>query len=69
MVWKQYLKTAPYIQGAIAIVAIALFLSQRFLPMQIAIVVLTMEIGAVIGAFWGVRLKRRLGGDPTMLSR
>ena len=65
MIWQQYRRTAPYVQLTILVVVATFALRSVPWP-QLAALVVVMEIAAVLGAAWAVRLKRK-AGDPTLL--
>jgi hypothetical protein len=58
--WAQYKKTFLRIQILILSVACAILFVTGRLP-QASVFFLVMQIGAVLGAMWGVRLQGRLG--------
>lgn len=66
MFWKEYLRTAPYVQGMILLVVLGLYFSGHFLIAQIAVVAVVMELAAFVGAAWSMRLKRKLTKDVTL---
>jgi uncharacterized membrane protein YfcA len=57
---QQYKKTFARIQIAIAMAAVAVHLSMGHRWFVTAIFLAVMQLGAVAGAWWGQRLKRRL---------
>jgi len=63
--WAHYKKTFWITQMTICLVAFAVYLSFYHLLAPAALFFVTMQIGAVLGAAWASRLKRKLGqGTP-----
>jgi len=60
--WEQYRKTFRGMQMAIWLAAGAAFFVTHSCFVA-AVFFATMQIGAIFGAAWGVRLKRILGGS------
>jgi uncharacterized membrane protein YfcA len=58
--WEQYKKTFAKTQAVIAMVAAATYFYMGQVPARTAVFFLVMQIGAVVGAAWGVRLKRKV---------
>jgi Na+/melibiose symporter-like transporter len=63
--WQQYRKTFTGMQVVITLVTLAVYFGMGRLPALAGLFFLTMQAGAVIGAAWAARLKRRL--SPTSL--
>jgi hypothetical protein len=59
--YKQYKKTFRGMQIAIGLVVGAVLIVTRTWTVA-AVFFATMQVGAVLGAMWGTRLKRILGG-------
>jgi MFS-type transporter involved in bile tolerance (Atg22 family) len=57
--WKQYRKTFVGMQVVVAMAASAILWWSR-VPGLAALFFLVMQMAAVVGAFWGARLDRRL---------
>jgi hypothetical protein len=66
MFWKEYLRTAPYVQGLILLVVLGLYFSGHFLVTQIALVAIVMELAGFVGAAWSMRLKRKFNKDVSL---
>jgi len=58
--WAQYQKTFLQIQTLIAMVTCAVFFATGYRLAAAAVFFLVMQIGAVLGAMWGVRIKAKL---------
>jgi uncharacterized membrane protein YfcA len=58
--WEQYKKTALLTQLFIFAMAITLYFTSGRRWFIALVTFLTMQIGAVFGAMWGARLKRKL---------
>jgi uncharacterized membrane protein YfcA len=58
--WEQYKKTFASMQVAIAGVTLAVFFGLGRLWFVTATFFAVMQLGSLLGAFWGARLKRRL---------
>ena len=58
--WEQYKKTFGRMQTVIALVTGAVFLGMNQMWFVTATFFLTMQVGAVVGAMWATRLKRKL---------
>jgi uncharacterized membrane protein YqjE len=56
---EQYRKTLIATQITIGVVTLVVLLQSHRLPAAVAFF-FTMQVGAVIGALWAVRLKRRI---------
>ena len=59
--WEQYRKTFVRIQVLIAMVTCAVFFGTGHRLPAAGVFFVVMQIGAVMGAFWGVRLRSKLG--------
>jgi hypothetical protein len=64
--WEQYKKTFAGMQIAIWLVACAVLLWSHVLALALVFLV-TMQLGAVIGALWGYRLKSKVERGATTL--
>jgi hypothetical protein len=60
IMWEQYKKTFVRIQVVIAVVSIGVLARTHVWPLAMLFFV-AMQLGAVSGAMWGVRLKVRRG--------
>src|SRR5690242_13200004 len=58
--WEQYRKTLFRIQGLIIVVSL-IVMSRTREPGLAAMIFMTMQVGALVGALWGRRLKERFG--------
>jgi len=58
--WEQYKKTLAKTQAVIAVVTIGTYFYMGQVAMRSAVFFLVMQVGAVIGAMWGTRLKRKV---------
>jgi len=58
--WEQYKKTFLRIQSVILIVSCAAFFAADHRLVAAGAFFLVMQIGAVLGAVWAVRLKHRV---------
>jgi uncharacterized membrane protein YfcA len=65
--WEQYRRTFVRMQIAIAMVSLAIYLVFGHLWIQAATFLLVMQIGAIIGAMWGVRLKHMIDSRSARL--
>ena len=59
-VWAQYRKTFVVTQLTIALITMAVYLGMNRVGVVAAVYLVTMQVGAVAGAAWAVRLKRRV---------
>jgi hypothetical protein len=59
--WAQYKKTFLRIQIVITLVTFAVFLATAHRLPEAGVFFIVMQIGAVLGAMWGVRMQARLG--------
>jgi hypothetical protein len=57
--WARYKKTFVAIQTMIAIVTCAVYLATGGRIPQAAVFFTAMQVGSVLGAMWGVRLRAR----------
>jgi len=64
--WEQYKKTFWGMQAIICAAAVSIFLWGHVLGLS-ALFFATMQVGAVIGAMWAVRLKNKLERHATKL--
>ena len=60
MMWEQYRKTLIPTQIVVAIVCLSMLLLFSAPWQGVAAIFVAMQIGAVLGARWGVRLKRKV---------
>ena len=70
--WQQYKRTAPFIQTAILVFSVGIYLTFHQLVLVAAMFFVVMQLGAVVGAAWAYRLKGKLGGasfDRTPLNQ
>lgn len=58
--WDYYRKTLPRMQGFIALVTVGLYVVLRQRWIMAAMFFVMMQVGAVVGAWWGHRLRKRL---------
>jgi hypothetical protein len=58
--WEQYKRTFGKTQMAIMLVTAATYLGLGHVASRSAVFFLMMQVGAVLGAAWGVRLKRKV---------
>ena len=58
--WAHYQKTFLRIQAVIAMVTLAALLATGFRLPAAAVFFAVMQVGAILGAMWGVRLKGKL---------
>ena len=59
MIWQQYRKTAVGMQVIIALITGGAYLTMyRSLAPALTLFAI-LQVGAVLGAYWGVRLKKR----------
>jgi Na+/melibiose symporter-like transporter len=66
--WQHYRKTFNGMQIVIAMVTVAIYFGMGRLPALAGLFFLTMQAGALIGAAWAARLKRRLSPESLLLS-
>ncbi|HVT90940.1 MAG TPA: hypothetical protein VHD56_18955 [Tepidisphaeraceae bacterium] len=59
--WEQYRKTAIWTQTFIVLMCLGLYWKTTIPIEAILLLFFTMEVGAVIGAAWAARLKRKIG--------
>jgi hypothetical protein len=64
--WEHYKRTLPAVQVVIAIVTFLVFRASNHAVVPSAVFFLVMQGGAVFGAAWATRLKRKwqAGGRP-----
>jgi hypothetical membrane protein len=60
--WREYKRTAPFIQSTIFIVTVGVYLTLHHLILVAALFFVAMQASAVVGAMWAYRLKGKLGG-------
>ena len=65
--WQQYRKTAVPMQLLILAFCAATYFFTGAPPLTVAVVFVTMQVGAVLGAGWGTRIKRRTKGQDDEL--
>jgi hypothetical protein len=58
--WEQYKKTFAKTQAVIAIVTLGTYFYVGEMAARSAVFFLMMQLGAVVGAMWGTRLKRKV---------
>lgn len=58
--WEQYKKTFAQMQLVIAVVTLGTYLYLGHEALRSAVFFLMMQAGAVAGARWGLRLKRKV---------
>lgn len=58
--WAQYKKTFVFTQVLICLVTLAVYLGMHRLWILAAIYFVTMQVGAVLGAAWALRLRRKV---------
>ena len=58
--WEHYKRTAGKTQAVIAVVTAGTYLYLGHVAARSAIFFLVMQVGAVVGALWGIRLKRKV---------
>ena len=58
--WEQYKKYFAKTQAVIAVVTIVTFLYMDHVVARSAVFFLMMQVGAVMGAMWGTRLKKKV---------
>jgi uncharacterized membrane protein YfcA len=58
--WEQYKKTFAKTQAVIAAVAVGTYFYMGHVAARSAVFFLVMQLGAVVGAMWGVRLRRKV---------
>jgi hypothetical protein len=59
--WAQYKKTFLRIQIVIMLVTCAAFVATGYRAPAASVFFTVMQIGAVLGAMWGVRMQARIG--------
>ena len=59
--WEQYKRTLANTQAVIAVVTAGTYLYMGHVAARSAIFFLMMQVGALAGAIWAARLKRKLG--------
>ena len=63
--WEQYKKTFARTQAVIAVITFATYVYLGHDLRRSAAFLLMMELGAIAGAMWGVRLRRKVDrGTP-----
>jgi uncharacterized membrane protein YfcA len=58
--WEQYRKTAVVMQGFIVAACAAMKYFMRLPWPAVAVMFVVMQLGALLGAWWGARLRRKL---------
>ena len=61
--WEQYKKTFAKTQAVIVVVTAATYFLMGELAARSAVFFVMMQLGAVAGAAWGVRLRRKVDGQ------
>jgi hypothetical protein len=59
--WEQYKRTFAFMQSAIAVFTVAIYLTLHHLVLLAALFFVVMQLAAVVGAMWAWRLKAKLG--------
>lgn len=67
--WQHYRKTFIPVQIMIVLIAVALNLYWKIPVIPLLVFVVVMEIGAVAGAAWAQRLRRKIDGGRSSLLR
>ncbi len=60
--WEQYKKTFAKTQAVILVITAATYFLMGGMAARSAVFFLMMQIGALAGAAWGVRLRRKVDG-------
>lgn len=58
--WEHYKKTFKSVQAAIAIATIGIYFGLHRLPVVTLGFFLMMQVGSLVGAAWGQRLRRKM---------
>ena len=58
--WKQYRKTTVVVQPFIATLCLVMKYLMRMPWPAVAVMFLVMQVGALLGAWWGARLRRKV---------
>lgn len=58
--WEQYKKSAPYMQAFVVVVTAVFFFVTGRNWLAAVIIFLTMQVAALLGAWWGARIKRKI---------
>jgi uncharacterized membrane protein YfcA len=59
--WEYYRKTFARMQTFILLISAALYYALGHRVVMVATFFAMMQVGAVVGAWWGARLRRRMG--------
>ena len=65
--WQHYRKTLLPVQAIIVIVCLLLYWVAKLPLPGVLVFLATMEVGAIVGAWWAARLKRRITTPPDKL--
>jgi hypothetical protein len=65
--WEQYKNTFLRMQIMIAVVTVMIYMKLGHSVVIAAGFLLAMQLGAVVGAMWGTRLKRKIAAMNTAL--
>jgi hypothetical protein len=68
MMWEHYKRTFVRMQAMIAVVSMGVLLSTHALPLATFFFV-AMQLGAIVGAMWGVRLKEKVRRGSLLAAR
>jgi len=68
MMFEQYKKTFVRMQALIAVVSMGVLLSTHVWPLA-TLFFATMQLGAIAGAMWGVRLKDKVRRGSMLTAR
>jgi hypothetical protein len=60
--WEQYKRTFSKTQALIAVVTMGTYFYLGHMAARSAAFFVVMQIGGVVGAMWGTRLKRKVDG-------
>jgi uncharacterized membrane protein YfcA len=58
--WEHYKKTFKSVQAAIAIATVAIYFGLGHLPIVTAVFFVVMQLGSLVGAAWGARLRNKI---------
>ena len=58
--WEHYRRTLKPVQAAIATVTVAIYFGMHRMWFVAAVFFLMMQVGALFGALWGQRLRRKM---------
>jgi uncharacterized membrane protein YfcA len=66
--WQTYWKRFPVMQGMILILCAIMLFVIKLHWVQVAATFVIMQLGAVLGAWYGTRLRKRIESRPDDLS-